>query len=30
MDEAVQDTYTHWDLDHLKAWVDIVDTIWKA
>lgn len=30
MDEAVQDTYTHWDLDHLKAWADIVDEIWQA
>ena len=20
MDEAVQENYTHWDLDHLKAW----------
>jgi integrase len=30
MDEAVQDAYTHWDLDHLKEWADIVDTIWQA
>jgi len=29
MDEAVQENYTHWDLDHLKAWADIVDEIWK-
>jgi hypothetical protein len=29
MDEAVQDSYTHWDLDNLKAWADIVDEIWK-
>jgi len=29
MDETVQDTYTHWDLDNLKAWADIVDEIWK-
>jgi len=29
MDEAVQDTYTHWNLDHLKAWADIVDEIWQ-
>jgi len=28
MDETVQDTYTHWDLDHLKAWAEIVDEIW--
>ncbi len=28
MDEAVQENYTHWDLDHLKAWADIVDEIW--
>ena len=30
MDEAVQDNYTHWDLDHLKAWADIVDSIWES
>ena len=29
MDEAVQENYTHWDLDHLKAWADIVDEIWE-
>jgi integrase len=29
MDEAVQEIYTHWDLDHLKAWADIVDEIWE-
>lgn len=29
MDEAVQANYTHWDLDHLKAWADIVDEIWQ-
>ena len=29
MDEAVQETYTHWDLDHLKAWADVVDEIWE-
>jgi hypothetical protein len=29
MDEAIQDNYTHWDLDHLKAWADIVDEIWE-
>ncbi len=29
MDEAVQDTCTHWNLDHLKAWADIVDEIWQ-
>ncbi|OHD23524.1 MAG: hypothetical protein A2064_03690 [Spirochaetes bacterium GWB1_66_5] len=29
MDEAVQENYTHWDLDHLKAWADIVDSIWE-
>ena len=29
MEEAVQDNYTHWDLDHLKAWADIVDEIWQ-
>jgi hypothetical protein len=26
---AVQENYTHWDLDHLKAWADIVDEIWE-
>jgi integrase len=30
MDEAVQENYTHWDLDHLKAWADIVDSIWEG
>ncbi|MBA7675023.1 hypothetical protein ES703_83251 [subsurface metagenome] len=30
MDEAVQDNYTHWDLDHLRAWADVVDEIWKV
>jgi integrase len=29
MDETVPDTYSHWDLDHLKAWADIVDEIWQ-
>jgi hypothetical protein len=29
MDEAVQDTYTHQDQNHLEAWAEIVDTIWK-
>ena len=29
MDKAVQDTYSHWDLDHLKVWADVVDTIWQ-
>jgi integrase len=29
MDEAIQDNYTHWGLDHLKAWADIVDEIWQ-
>jgi integrase len=28
-DEAIQDNYTHWNLDHLKAWADIVDEIWQ-
>ena len=27
MDEAIQDTYTNWSIDHLKAWADNVDTI---
>jgi integrase len=30
MDEAVQENYTHWDLDHLKEWADIVDSIWEG
>jgi integrase len=30
MDEAIQDNYTHWDLDHLKTWADIVDEIWQG
>ena len=30
MDEAVQDNYTHWNLDHLRAWADIVDSIWEG
>jgi hypothetical protein len=30
MDEAVQDAYTHWDLDHFKAWADIIGTIWQV
>lgn len=30
MDEAVQDTYTHLDLDHLKALADIVNEIWQV
>jgi integrase len=29
MDEAIQDNYTHWSLDHLKAFADIVDEIWE-
>ncbi len=29
MDEAIHDYYTHWDLDHLKVWADIVDEIWQ-
>lgn len=30
MDEGVQENYTHWDLDHLKARADIVDSIWEG
>lgn len=30
MDEAIQENYTHWDLDHLKSWADIVDSIWET
>jgi integrase len=30
MDEAVQKNYTHWDLDHLKTWSDIVDAVWEG
>lgn len=29
MDEAIQDHYTHWSLDHLKAFADTVDEIWE-
>ena len=25
MDEAIQNNYTHWDVDHLKEWAGIVD-----
>lgn len=30
MDETVQDSYTHWGLNHLREWADIVDKIWKV
>jgi len=30
MDEAVEENYTYWDLYHLKAWADIVDSIWEG
>jgi hypothetical protein len=29
MEKAAQDIYTHQDLNHLEAWAEIVDTIWK-
>ena len=30
IDEAIQDNYTHWNLDYLKAFADVVDEIWNV